>query len=95
MMILDNINQLFGDDLKRTIRSGARLKIAAATFSIYAYEALRKELEKIHSLEFIFTAPTFVPEQVRDRVRLTKQNKPTEASAYAQVCLRVGIDCCA
>jgi superfamily II DNA or RNA helicase len=69
MMILDNINQLFGDDLKRTIRSGARLKIAAATFSIYAYEALRKELEKIHSLEFIFTAPTFVPEQATDKVR--------------------------
>lgn len=69
MMILDNINQLFGDDLKRTMRSGARLKIAAATFSIYAFEALRKELEKIHSLEFIFTVPTFLPEQAMDQFR--------------------------
>ena len=39
MLILDNINHFLGDDLKQTIKAGARLKIAAATFSIYAYEA--------------------------------------------------------
>ncbi|MBI4968148.1 MAG: DEAD/DEAH box helicase family protein [Rhodospirillales bacterium] len=69
MMIIDNINHRLATDLKQTIRAGARLKIAAATFSIYAYEALKKELEKIHSLEFIFTAPTFLPEQASDRFR--------------------------
>ena len=46
MMILDNINRFLGDDLKQTIRAGARLKIAAATFSIYAFEALKAELER-------------------------------------------------
>ena len=69
MVIIDNINHLLGNDLKQTIRAGARLKIAASCFSIYAYEALKKELEKVHSLEFIFTAPTFLPEQATDKLR--------------------------
>lgn len=67
MQILDNVNTLWGDDLKRTLKSGAKLKIAASCFSIFAYEALKKELEKIDSLEFIFTAPAFVPNEVTDK----------------------------
>ena len=69
MEIIDNINTLFGDDLKKTLRPGARLKIAASCFSIYAYEALKQELEGIESLEFIFTAPTFVPNEVADKMK--------------------------
>ncbi len=68
MKILDNINNLWGNDLKETLKPGAKLKIAASCFSIYAFEALKKELEKIDSLEFIFTAPTFVPNEVTDKV---------------------------
>lgn len=68
MQILDNINTLWGDDLKHTLKPGAKLKIAASCFSIYAYEALKKELEKIESLEFIFTAPTFVPNEATDKI---------------------------
>ncbi len=68
MEIIDNINNLWGDDLKEVINSGSKLKIAASCFSIYAYEALKIELEKIDSLEFIFTAPTFVPNEVTDKV---------------------------
>ncbi len=69
MELIDNINRLLGDDLKQNLRPGARLKIAASCFSIYAYEALKSELEKIDSLEFIFTAPTFVPNEVSDNIR--------------------------
>jgi superfamily II DNA or RNA helicase len=68
MQILDNINTLWGDDLKKTVKPGAKLKIAASCFSIYAYEALKKELEQIESLEFIFTAQAFVPNEVTDKV---------------------------
>nr|WP_320192729.1 helicase-related protein [uncultured Desulfobacter sp.] len=68
MQILDNINTLWGDDLKNELKPGAKLKIAASCFSIYAFEALKKELEKIDSLEFIFTAPAFVPNEVTDKV---------------------------
>jgi superfamily II DNA or RNA helicase len=69
MQVIDNISHLLGDDLKRNLKSGARLKIAAATFSIYAFEALKEELEKIDSLEFIFTAPAFIPENATDQVK--------------------------
>lgn len=73
MKIIDNINTLWGDDLKQEIKSGTKLKIASSCFSMYAYEALKKELEKIESLEFIFTAPTFIPNEVADKV--TKERR--------------------
>lgn len=69
MRIIDNTSQLLGDDLKSTVGRGARLKIAASCFSIYAFEALKAELSKIDSLQFVFTSPTFVPADVTDRLR--------------------------
>ncbi len=69
MKIIDNTSQLLGDDLKSTVDRGSRLKIAASCFSIYAFEALKAELSKVESLQFIFTAPTFVPTEVTDRLR--------------------------
>ena len=53
MRLIDNINSLLGEDLKGTLKPGSKLKIAASCFSIYAYVALKKELENIESLEFI------------------------------------------
>ncbi|WP_430448812.1 helicase-related protein [Rhodophyticola sp.] len=69
MKIIDNTSQLLGDDLKDTVSHGSRLKIAASCFSIYAFEALKAELSKVDSLQFIFTSPTFVPTEVTDRLR--------------------------
>ena len=69
MELIDNINRLLGDDLKQTIKPGARLKIAASCFSMYGYEALKAELEKIDELKFIFTSPTFVANEVTDKIR--------------------------
>lgn len=69
MQIVDNINSLLGDDLKQTITRGSRLKIAASCFSIYAFEALKAQLEQIDSLEFIFTSPAFLPSEVTDNLR--------------------------
>ena len=68
MKIIDNINTLLGDDLKETLGPGSKLKIAASCFSMFAYEALKEELERVEALEFIFTAPTFVPHEVADKV---------------------------
>lgn len=67
MEIIDNINHLLGDDIKQNIEDGTKLKIAASCFSIYAFEALKDELQKIDSLEFIFTSPIFVSEEVIDK----------------------------
>jgi hypothetical protein len=69
MQILDNVSHLVGDDLKSTVGRGARLKITASCFSIYAFEALKEELARVDSLQFVFTAPTFVPTEVTDRLR--------------------------
>ena len=68
MELIDNINKLLGDDLKTTLRANARLKVAASCFSMYAFEALKAELEKIDELSFIFTSPTFVADEVTDKV---------------------------
>lgn len=73
MELIDNITHRLGDDLKRTLVPGAKLRIAASCFSIYAFEALRDELEQIESLEFIFTSPTFVLDEATDKI--TKQRR--------------------
>lgn len=69
MKIIDNSSHLLGDDLRAAMQKGARVKIAASCFSIYAFEALKSELSKVESLQFIFTSPTFVPREVTDRFR--------------------------
>jgi ERCC4-related helicase len=67
--LIDNITRLLGDDLKATLKPKAKLKIAASCFSIYAFEALKAELEKIEELSFIFTSPTFTASEVTDKIR--------------------------
>lgn len=62
MKQIDNINSRLGDDLKENIKRGSKLCIAASSFSIYAYEYLKKEFEKIEELRFVFTSPTFIEE---------------------------------
>src|SRR4051794_12924538 len=69
MEIVDNVNTLLGDDLKAANSRGSRVRIAAATFSMYAFEALKDALQDLEALEFIFTAPTFVAAQATDKLR--------------------------
>lgn len=57
--IIDNVSERVVDDLRRRIARGGRVEIAAASFSLYAYEALKEELEGVDELRFIFTSPTF------------------------------------
>lgn len=59
----DNINDRVIDDIKTTIRAGSKIDIAAASFSIYAYQLLKKELEDIDELNFIFTGEVFTSEK--------------------------------
>jgi len=69
MKLIDNVNSRLGDDLKESIRKGSKLSIAASTFSIYAFEALKKELGKIDELRFIFSSPTFIEEELQKQAR--------------------------
>lgn len=63
MRIIDNINTTVKGDLQSVIHKGSKLSIAASCFSIYAYQELKKQLEGINELRFIFTSPTFVTEK--------------------------------
>ncbi|MGF1450467.1 MAG: helicase-related protein [Opitutales bacterium] len=69
MELIDNISRLLGEILKGDLRPGSRLRVAAGTFSIYAYEALRKELGRLEGFDFIFTSPTFTPNEATDKFR--------------------------
>jgi SNF2 family DNA or RNA helicase len=70
MKLIDNVNSRLGDDLKLTIRKGSKLSIAASSFSIYAYEALKKEMDKIDELRFVFSSPTFSDENFKKQSAL-------------------------
>ncbi len=61
--MLDNVSRTVKDDLAVTISKGDKLSVAAACFSIYAYQALKKQLDGIAELRFIFTSPTFLQER--------------------------------
>lgn len=63
MKLFDNITGIVRDDVAVSIRKGGKMSIAAACFSIYAYRELKKQLEGIDELRFIFTSPTFVTEK--------------------------------
>lgn len=63
MEVINNISKKLGDDLKNEIKAESTLSIAAACFSIYAFEELRTELESIKELKFIFTSPFFTTEK--------------------------------
>lgn len=66
----NNITERVIDDLRQTLASGnSQISIAAASFSIYAYEALKEELEKVECVNFIFTSPTFTTDKTEKQKR--------------------------
>lgn len=67
--LINNISERVVDDLKQRLSKDTRVSIAAASFSIYAFEALKEELEKIEELRFIFTSPTFIKEKTKKEKR--------------------------
>lgn len=69
MELIDNKSKLLGDDLQKEITPGSKIRIVASYFSIYAYETLKKELESIEELQFIFPTPTFVNDGIKGTVK--------------------------
>lgn len=63
MEIFNNTTKVVKDDLEKVIKPGSHVSIAAACFSIYAYQELKKQLHDVEALRFIFTSPTFVAEK--------------------------------
>ena len=79
----DNINYKVIDDLRVSISKGSRLSIAAATFSIYAFQELKERLLNIEELRFIFTEPSFLKEkEKRERRQLYIPRIDRERTLY-------------
>ena len=69
MELIDNVHKTLRDDLKEVMHAESKVSVAAASFSIYAFQELRKELEKCDEFRFIFTAPTFITEKAQKEKR--------------------------
>ena len=65
--VINNVSERVVDDLKTKLSKGSRVSIAAVSFSIYAFEALKEELENVDELRFIFTSPTFIKDKAKHR----------------------------
>lgn len=68
--LINNLDTRVVDELKTQLTAGSKISIAAASFSIYAFEALKAELSAIKELRFLFTSPAFAqssaPKQQRE-----------------------------
>ncbi len=69
MELINNTTKTLRDDLAVEIKQGSKLSVAAACFSIYAFQKLKKELQGIDELRFIFTSPTFTTEKAKKEKR--------------------------
>ncbi|MGI6725511.1 MAG: helicase-related protein [Christensenellales bacterium] len=69
MKIFDNVTEIVRDDMEKTIVKDSKVSVAAACFSMYAYNVLKKQLESVDEFRFIFTSPTFVKEKAEKQKR--------------------------
>lgn len=69
MKIFNNVTDIVRDDMAKTIIKGSKVSIAAACFSMYAYNELKKQLEGVDEFRFIFTSPTFTKEKEQKQKR--------------------------
>ena len=67
--LIDNKSKTLLEDLSTEIKTGSKLSIAAACFSIYAFQELKQQLLGIDELRFIFTEPTFSTEKAKKEKR--------------------------
>ena len=65
MDFINNVDRRLADDLKDKIKSRSKMAIAASSFSIYAFDALRKELSNVEELRFIYTSPVFMNDSLK------------------------------
>jgi SNF2 family DNA or RNA helicase len=69
MKVFDNITDIVRDDMADTMKKGSKVSIAAACFSMYAYNELKKQMEGVDEFRFIFTSPTFVTDKASKQKR--------------------------
>ena len=68
MEFINNTTKTLKDDLSVQIKQGSKISVAAACFSIYAFQELKEQLTNIDKLRFIFTSPAFVIEKTKKAI---------------------------
>lgn len=93
-MLIDNRKTAkIGDTLKASLNGGSRLSILSGLFSIYAFDALKKELSKTRSTRLLLTQLGFndktvdtniAPQLNGDRFELRLRNQLNQAKVAAE-----------
>ena len=65
--ILDNKKSKVIDVLRQGIKSGSKISALSAFFTIYAFDALKKQLQDVEEFRFLFVEPTFVKDKEEKR----------------------------
>lgn len=72
--VLDNKSMgMIGESLKKDIKANSKLTIMSAYFTIFAFEALKKQISKVDSVRFIFTEPTFTSVKEKSLEQLSRE----------------------
>ncbi|MCS1409210.1 MAG: RNA polymerase-associated protein RapA [Verrucomicrobia subdivision 3 bacterium] len=87
--IWDNHSRgIIGDFLRHRIKPGAELSFVSAYFTIYAYAALKDELDQISRFRFLFGEPRFIqslnPEKTEKKAFAIEKGALTLASKLTQ-----------
>ena len=64
--ILDNKFNFVYQELTENIKKGSKLSVISALFSMYAYDNLKKDLNKIDNMRFIYTKPSFLKDNTKE-----------------------------
>lgn len=93
-MLIDNRKTAkIGDTLKASLNGGSRLSIVSGLFSIYAFDALKKELSKTHTTRLLLTQLGFhnktvdtniEPQLNGDRFELRLRNQLNQAKVASE-----------
>ncbi len=59
----DNRTRILKDELVNTVQVGDRVCVAAAVFSMYAYQELKEQLEGLDEFRFIYTSQAFTQQR--------------------------------
>lgn len=57
---IDNKNNKMVDEIKEYSKKNSKISMISSSFTLFAFEKLKKELSKIDEFRFVFTEPTFV-----------------------------------
>lgn len=91
--IIDNKQYgLLGDCLKDNINNNSKLSIAAAHFTIYAFEEMKEKLFELEEFRFLFAQPTFIDNKNKDIREKIKSNEHKLFGVEEELCYKSNLN---